>query len=88
MWQSLEILNVFNTLILTQIFWKAKTFSEKLKHRFAAENTKIEGVTFEKPILMQTEWKVQNEPLTKNGVLPVTTLFLLWVFFQYTKELT
>ena len=27
MWQSLEILNVFNTIILKQIFWKPKTFT-------------------------------------------------------------
>ena len=26
------------------------------------------------PMLRQIEWKVQNEPITKNGVLPVTTL--------------
>ena len=29
MWQSLEILNVFNTIILKQIFWKPKTFFQK-----------------------------------------------------------
>ena len=30
---------------------------------------------YEKSILRQTEWCVQNGPITKNGVLPVTTLF-------------
>ena len=29
----------------------------------------------QKPILRQIEWEVQNGPIKKNGVLPVTTLF-------------
>ena len=29
----------------------------------------------QKPILRQIEWGVQNGPTTKNGVIPVTTLF-------------
>ena len=29
----------------------------------------------EKPILSQIEWGVQNGPTTKNGVLPIPTLF-------------
>ena len=29
----------------------------------------------QKPILRQIEWGVQNGPIRKNGVLPVTTLF-------------
>ena len=33
MWQSLEILNVFTTLTLKQIFWKTKTFLKKLQYR-------------------------------------------------------
>ena len=28
-----------------------------------------------KPILRQIEWGVQSGPITKNGVLPVITLF-------------
>ena len=27
----------------------------------------------QKPMLGQTEWRVQNGPITWNGVLPVTT---------------
>ena len=29
----------------------------------------------QKPILRQIEWRLQNGPITKSGVLPVTTLF-------------
>ena len=41
MWQSVES-NIFNTLALKQIFWKTKTFFEKLEHRSFFESTKIE----------------------------------------------
>ena len=34
MWQSVEILNVFNTLTLKQVFWKMKSFSKKLEYIF------------------------------------------------------
>ena len=32
-------------------------------------------VLCQKPILRQIEWRLQNGPFTKNGVLPVTSLF-------------
>ena len=77
----MEISNVFNTLTLKQIFWKTKTFFKELGYRFLAESTKIEKEHFytnlpnQKPMLRQIEWEVQNGPIKKNGVLPVTTLF-------------
>ena len=37
MWQSVEILNVFNTLTLIQIIWKTKHFFKKLEYRFLVE---------------------------------------------------
>ena len=37
--QSLGILNVFNTLILKQLFWKPKNL-KKLEYQFLAQNTK------------------------------------------------
>ena len=43
------------------------------KHHF---HTKL---PYQKSILRQTEWWLQNGPITKNGVLPVTTLFS-WKF--------
>ena len=46
LWQSLEILNIFNTLTLKQMFWKTKTFSKILEHRFLVESTKIKIATF------------------------------------------
>ena len=39
MWQSMEILNDFNTLILKQISWKTKTFFQKLEYTFLVERT-------------------------------------------------
>ena len=46
MWQSVEILNIFNTLTLKQISWKTKTFFKKLEYGFLIESTKIENVSF------------------------------------------
>ena len=46
LWQSVGILNVFNTLTLLQIFWKTKTFFKKLEYRFLVETTKIENTSF------------------------------------------
>ena len=43
--QSLEILNIFNTLSLKQIFWKKKTFFKKLEDRLWVDSTKIENAT-------------------------------------------
>ena len=40
MWQSLEILNVFNNLTLKQ------TFSKKLEYRLLGESTNIETAIF------------------------------------------
>ena len=44
MWESVEILNVFNTW--KQIFWKSKTFFKKLEYHFVVESTKIEKASF------------------------------------------
>ena len=44
--QSVEVLNVFNTLALKQIFWKTKTFFKKLEYRFLVRSTKIENAPF------------------------------------------
>ena len=41
-----KILNDFNTLTLTQIFWKMKTVFKKLEYRFLVESTKIENALF------------------------------------------
>ena len=41
-----EVLSVFNTLTLQQIFRKTKNFSKKLECCFLVESTKIESATF------------------------------------------
>ena len=46
MWQSVEILNDFNTLTLKQIFWKRKIFFKQLEYRFLVESTKNETASF------------------------------------------
>ena len=63
-----------------------QTFFKKLEYHFLVESTKIENAVFvdtklpfQKPILRQIEWWVQNGTITENGDLPVTTLFF-WKF--------
>ena len=85
MWQSVEILNVFSTLTLKKVFLKTKTFFKKLEYNFLVESTKIENASFphktviSKANVRQIEWWVQNGPITKSRVFPVTTLFF-WRF--------
>ena len=82
--KSVAILNDFNTLTLKQIFWKTKTFFKKLVYRFLVESTKIDyfhtKLPYQKPMLRQIEWWVQNGPIAKNRVLPVTILFFFSKF--------
>ena len=37
---------------------------------------------YQKPLLRQMEWRVQNGPIRKNGVLPVTTLVFQKFYFS------
>ena len=82
----MKILNVFNISILKQIFWKTKIFFKKLEGLFLVESTKIENVSFPyktaipEANVKTIEWWVQTGPITKSGVLPVTTLFF-WRFY-------
>ena len=53
-----------------------------MEYRFLVETTKIENISFtfktdlsEANVKNRIEWRLQNEPFTKSGVLPVTTLF-------------
>ena len=77
--QSLEILKVFNTLTLKQIFWKTITFFKKLEYRFLVVRLKTRffytKLPCQKPMLRRIEWWVQNGALIKNVILQVTTLF-------------
>ena len=38
-------------------------------------------------MLRQIEWAVQNEPITKNGVLPVTNYLIVWKILFHFKNL-
>ena len=63
-------------------------FFKKLENRFVFESTTIERVTYpytntlsdsQKSMLRWIEWGVQNGPMTKNVVLPVSAIFF-WKF--------
>ena len=73
----MKILNISSTLILKQNF--LKTFLKKLEYRFLVERTKIEKASFPyKTAASEANVKtnrIQDWPITENGVLPVTTLF-------------
>ena len=79
MWQSLEILNDFNTLAT-----KMKTFFNNWSS-YLVEKIKSERASFPyKTAISEAhvkiiEWRVQNGSITKNWVLPGTTLFF-WKF--------
>ena len=45
MWQSLAILNVFNTLTLKKVFWKTKTFLKTLEYHFLVHSITNESAT-------------------------------------------
>ena len=54
-----------------------KSFIKKLKLFLKHWRTvlQLKKLPCQNPILRQIEWGVQNRPITKNGVLPLTTLF-------------
>ena len=62
------------------IFCKTKAFFIKLEYRFLVETIKIQNTLFSfktsllEAMLRQIEWTLQNGPITKSGVLPLTTL--------------
>ena len=76
----MEILNVFNTLTLIQIFWKTKTFFKKLEYCFLVETTKIENTSFPFETALS---KANVKTNRKNGVLPVTALFFRKICFSF-----
>ena len=80
MWQWVEILNVFNTLTLKQIFWKMKSFFKNLEYYFLVESTKIKSASFPyKTAIFEANVKTNWMGSTKNGILLVTTSFF-WRF--------
>ena len=67
MWDSLEILNIFNTLTLKQIFWKTKTFFKRLEYSFLVEYKKIENETFP-----------YKTALSETNINPLSVKFMKW----------
>ena len=66
MWQAIELLNVFITLTLKQIFWKAQTFFIKLEYPFLDESSKIVNATYPyKTALSETNVKINGMGSTK-----------------------
>ena len=67
-------MNVFNTLTFNQIFWKTKPFSKNRSTVFQLKALRLTYKTaISKTNVRQMVWRVQNSPITKNGVLLVTT---------------
>ena len=69
-------------------FLENENFFQKTGLLFLVESIRIENAHFhtklpyQRPMLRQIEWRVQNGPITKNDVLPVTTLFFLKFCFK------
>ena len=80
------------TLTLKQIFWKTKTFFEKLEYRLLVENTKIENVLFSyKTTISEASVKTNRMLSTKwtyhkERRFAVNTLFF-WKFCFSLKPL-
>ena len=62
----MEVLNVFNTLTLIQIFREKKTFFKKLEYRVLVETAKIENTSFPfKTALSEANVKTNRMATTK-----------------------
>ena len=89
---TVKILNVLNSLSWNRFSGKRKTFFKKLGYRFLIESTKIENSSFAyETAISEANVKInkmvlQNRPIAKNGVLPVTTLFFLKILFHFKKS--
>ena len=84
--QLLEILNMFNTLTLEQIFRKTKTFPKSWSAVFYLKVLRLKAQHFhkklscQKPMLRQIKLEVQNEAIAKTRALPLNTLIFLRKF--------
>ena len=85
MWQSVEILKVFNTLTLKQIFWKTEIFLKKLEHHFLVESTKIKNASFPyKTAISEANVKTNRMVSSKwtyhKGRSFASNYFIFWKF--------
>ena len=62
------------------------TGSTKIQNVISVQNCQC-FFAYQKPMLRQIEWKVQNGPITKNGGLPVTTFTFLKILLQFKRLL-
>ena len=80
-WLSLKILSVFNTLTLKQFFGKTEPLLKNWRTVFQLKVLRLKTQHFhaklpcQKPMLRKIKCGLQNEPITKSGVLPLTTLY-------------
>ena len=84
--ESVEILNIFNTLTLKQIFWKTKTIFKKLEYRFLVEGTKIENASFQYKTIISGANVRTNEMVRANWTYHkersfASNYFIFWEFW-------
>ena len=61
-----EVLNIFSTLTLIQIFWKTKILFKKLEYRFSVKTTEIKNTSFPfKTALSEANFKTNSMATTK-----------------------
>ena len=78
MWQSLENLNIYNfnfetSFVKNENLWKTGVICFSWKYYYWKYYYFHTKMPCQKPMLRQIEQGEENEPLTKNGVLPLTT---------------
>ena len=87
MWQSVEVLKVFNTLTLKQVFWKIETFLKKLEYHFLVESTKIQSASFPyKTVLSEANVKT-NRMVSKKWTYHKERPFAT-NYFVFSKKLS
>ena len=89
----MDILNIFNTLTLNQIFWKTKAFFKKLEYRFLVASAKIKNTSFpyktaisepnvKKNRMVSTKWPYHKEQSFNSNYL-----IFLKILFQFKNLL-
>ena len=87
MWQSVEILKVFDTLPWKKIFWKTQTVFKKLEYRFLVIRLKTQHfhtkLLSQKPVLRQIEWGAQNATVAKKRTFASNCFIFSKILFQF-----
>ena len=84
MWQSLEILSVFNTFTLKWIFWKTNTLFKNYSSVFQSKVLRLKTQHFHTKVLSQSiaNFKTNKMGSTKEQVLLVTILCFRKFYFS------